>query len=163
LAPALAFHWLPTPSWAWQAFYTQSSFRNNGIHTWYILRFWAPPVSCVHSPAQLNDQQRLTGIGDIAVIPLFVCPKLLPKFTTGALALTATGFLTWFIVILSMRHQSNNASYITQSGLGTSGWGQGTAWILGTINSMYAFTGTDGVIHIAEEMHRPGIKLPQIM
>lgn len=112
----------------------------------------------------LDDMNTIIDIhSPNSVLPLFVCPKWLPRFSIGALALTITGFFTWFVVILAARSHSNSGAYITHSGLGTSGWGPGPAWILSIINSMYAFTGTDGAIHIAEEMHRPGVRLPQIM
>ena len=35
--------------------------------------------------------------------------------------------------------------------------------MLGITNAMYAFGGTDGAIHIAEEMSQPGKRLPQVM
>lgn len=62
-----------------------------------------------------------------------------------------------------MRKETRDTSTVFQSGQGTSGWDTGTAWLLGIINSMYCFTGTDGAIHIAEEMRSPGRRLPQIM
>ncbi|KAH8693796.1 amino acid/polyamine transporter I [Talaromyces proteolyticus] len=99
----------------------------------------------------------------VTVIPLFVCPRWLPTLSTVALGLTVTGFITWFIVILSIRHHSNSVEIITRETQGTSGWNPGTAWTLGIINSMYAFAATDGATHIAEEMHRPGVTLPRIM
>lgn len=62
-----------------------------------------------------------------------------------------------------MRTHTNSADFVTSGGQGTSGWNPGTAWVLGIINSMYAFAGTDGAIHIAEEMSHPGVVLPRIM
>lgn len=35
--------------------------------------------------------------------------------------------------------------------------------MLGISNAMYAFGGTDGAIHIAEETSAPGKRLPQVM
>lgn len=62
-----------------------------------------------------------------------------------------------------MRDHSNDRDYITGAGHGTSNWNPGTAWMLGIINSMYAFAATDAPIHIAEEIQRPGVVLPRIM
>jgi choline transport protein len=90
-------------------------------------------------------------------------PKLLPKISTGSLYLTVTGCLVWFIVMLAMKKETNSGSFILESGLGTSGWGQGTAWVLGVSNAMYCYGGTDAAIHIAEEMKAPGRRLPQVM
>ena len=39
----------------------------------------------------------------------------------------------------------------------------GPAWLLGVTNSIYAFSGTDAVIHIGEEMKDPERRLPQAM
>jgi choline transport protein len=47
-------------------------------------------------------------------------------------------------VPVGMHQHVNKGSYLVQSGMGTSGWGSGTAWILGISNCMYAFGGTDG-------------------
>lgn len=87
----------------------------------------------------------------------------MPIITTSALYLTITGFVAWLITILVMKDHVNPGNYVTRSTPGTSGWSPGPAWILGIINSMYCFTGTDGAIHIAEEMKGPGKRLPQIM
>ncbi|KAH8702251.1 amino acid/polyamine transporter I [Talaromyces proteolyticus] len=115
------------------------------------------------SPTQWQTYLVYLAVLIITVIPLFACPKWLPKISTGALSLTIIGFLTWFITILATRDHSSSGDYITKPVQGTSGWNPGAAWVLGIINSMYAFTGTDGAIHIAEEMHRPGAALPRIM
>lgn len=87
----------------------------------------------------------------------------MPRLTSWALYLTLSGFLIWFVVLLATHKHTNTAATVFESGQGTSGWNPGTAWILGIVNSMYCFTGTDGAIHIAEEMHSPGRRLPQIM
>lgn len=47
-------------------------------------------------------------------------------------------------VPVGMHKHVNNGSYLVKSGLGTSGWNSGTAWMLGISNCMYAFGGTDG-------------------
>lgn len=78
-------------------------------------------------------------------------------------------------------HQSTNSSALVQQNLGDSGWDGGFAFVLGIANSMYAYGGTDGgqypdltyqssnpahdttVIHISEEIPRPGRKVPQLM
>jgi choline transport protein len=79
------------------------------------------------------------------------------------MVLSLSGFLVFFIVILTMRQHTNSGSFIMQSNQGISGWGQGTAWVLGITNAMYCFGGADSAIHIAEEMHAPGRKLPVVM
>ncbi|KAJ5722624.1 amino acid/polyamine transporter I [Penicillium malachiteum] len=99
----------------------------------------------------------------ITVIPVVFFPHHIPRLTSWSLYLTLSGFLIWIIAILVMHKHTNSATEIFSPSQGTSGWSSGTAWLLGIINSMYCFTCTDGVIHIAEEMPSPGKRLPQIM
>jgi choline transport protein len=77
--------------------------------------------------------------------------------------LSLGGFVAWFIVLLATKSRTNDASFVLASGQGISGWNQGTAWILGISNAMYNFGGSDSPIHVAEEMHSPGRKLPIVM
>ena len=53
-----------------------------------------------------------------------------------SLWLSTGGCLVNFIVLLAMKKHTNSASFITESNLGTSGWGQGTAWVLGIMNAL---------------------------
>ncbi|KGO38911.1 Amino acid/polyamine transporter I [Penicillium expansum] len=62
-------------------------------------------------------------------------------------------FVQWIITL----GLSELASAFPSSG------SNGTAWLLGIINSMYCFGASDGAIHIAEEMQSPSHRLPQIM
>lgn len=80
-----------------------------------------------------------------------------------------------------MHGQTQPQYFILASDQGSSGWNEGTAWLLAISNSMYAFGGTDGgnfspsqllgpclqltilVIHISEEIPRPGRRVPQVM
>jgi len=39
-------------------------------------------------------------------------------------------------MLLGLKKQTQPASFITQSGLGTSGWGGGTAWMMGIGNAL---------------------------
>lgn len=70
------------------------------------------------------------------VLPLYYTPRLIPLITTMSLWLSLIGFAVNFLVLVSMKKHNNPWSYITEPHLGTSGWGEGTAWVLGSINSM---------------------------
>ena len=101
--------------------------------------------------------------------------------TQVALYLSLSGYLVFFIVCLAMHGQTQPQYFILASDQGSSGWNEGTAWLLAISNSMYAFGGTDGgnfspsqllgpclqltilVIHISEEIPRPGRRVPQVM
>jgi choline transport protein len=69
-------------------------------------------------------------------LPLFIIPKFIPLIAECSLYLSLLGFLVNFIVLLSMKKHTNLPSYIVEGGLGTSGWSQGTAWVLGVMNAM---------------------------
>jgi len=97
------------------------------------------------------------------VAPIYLTPKALPRIASSSMYLSLTGFLVIFVIILAMRQHTNDGSLLVESNLGTSGWGQGTAWVLGITNAMYCFGGSDSAIHIAEEIPNPGRRLPVAM
>lgn len=78
------------------------------------------------------------------VLPLFLSPSKITITMQISLIGSIIGFVTCFIINLAMSDHKQPASWLTQDGLGTSGWGDGTAWLLGISNAMYAFGGTDG-------------------
>ncbi|PPJ61050.1 hypothetical protein CBER1_01960 [Cercospora berteroae] len=98
----------------------------------------------------------------ITIVPVFAIPKKLSWATQFGLYCSILGCVAWLVVSSAM-HQSTNSSALVQQNLGDSGWDGGFAFVLGIANSMYAYGGTDGVIHISEEIPRPGRKVPQLM
>ncbi|CAG7934397.1 unnamed protein product [Penicillium olsonii] len=62
-----------------------------------------------------------------------------------------------------MHKHRQPAEFLVQSGLGTSGWSDGTGWLLSISNAMYAYGGVAGVVHISEEMPQPRRRIPQVM
>lgn len=85
----------------------------------------------------------------------------LPRIVQISLAFSVTGLVIIFCLVLALRKQSQPLSSITTPGSGRSGWPIGPVWLLGVTNLMYAFSATDAVIHIAEEMKDPERRLPQ--
>lgn len=98
----------------------------------------------------------------LSVSPLFLSPRLIPQIVQISLAFSVTGLIIIFCLVLALRKQSQPLSSIITPGPGRSGWGIGPAWLLGITNSMYAFSATDAVIHIAEEMTDPEIRVRQV-
>ncbi|RKL23004.1 hypothetical protein BFJ68_g1208 [Fusarium oxysporum] len=96
-------------------------------------------------------------------VPVFVASKRLAWLVQTALLLSVVGMALWLFIPVGMHQHVNNGSFLVESGLGVSGWGSGAAWILGISNGMYAFGGTDGAIHISEEMTQPGRRVPQVI
>ncbi len=68
--------------------------------------------------------------------PLFLCPDLVPKITQATLFLSVSGFVVIFCMLLVLKKQTQPGSFITGSGLGTSGWNDGTAWMMGVGNAL---------------------------
>lgn len=75
--------------------------------------------------------------------PLFLSPKSVPKITQATLFLSVSGFVVVFILLLALKKQTQPASFITESGLGTSGWSDGTAWMIGIGNALYVILPTN--------------------
>ena len=99
----------------------------------------------------------------LSVSPLFLGPRWIPRIVQISLAFSVTGLIIIFCLVLALRKQSQPLSSIITPGPGRSGWGIGPAWLLGITNSMYVFSATDAVIHIAEEMTDPERQVPQAM
>ncbi|KAL8916430.1 MAG: hypothetical protein Q9208_008516 [Pyrenodesmia sp. 3 TL-2023] len=99
----------------------------------------------------------------LTAAPLFLSPTIVPRFVQMALYLSVTGFFVIFCMVLGLKKRTQPGSFITRSGEGTSGWSHSTAWVLGVGNALYAYGGTDGAIHIAEEIPRPGNNIPLAM
>ena len=68
--------------------------------------------------------------------PLFLSPRSVPKITQATLFLSIAGFLVVFGMILGLKKHTQPGSFITQPGLGTSGWAPGAAWVMGVGNAM---------------------------
>ncbi|KAJ0422828.1 choline transporter [Aspergillus carlsbadensis] len=102
------------------------------------------------------------AVATVTILPVLFSSKMYAT-AQASLYLSLSGYLIFFIVALVMHKSRMPASFLTQSGLGNSGWNDGTAWLLSISNSMYAFGGIDGVIHISEEMPRPGKRIPQVI
>ena len=67
-----------------------------------------------------------------------------------------------FILLFVLHHDSQPWSSLKDT-QGHSGWHGAMAWTLGLTNSMYVFSATDSVLHIAEEIVSPEKRLPQVL
>lgn len=103
------------------------------------------------------------AVAVITVIPVFVASNRLSIVVQASLFFSVVGMFLMLFVTTGMHQHTNEASFLVESGLGSSGWNAGTAWMLGISNCMYAFGGTDGAIHISEEMSQPGRRVPQVI
>ncbi|KAK4499995.1 hypothetical protein PRZ48_008181 [Zasmidium cellare] len=97
------------------------------------------------------------------ILPLFITPRKIPFLLQCTLFLSIIGCVMFLITTCVMHEETQPASYLTQPGLGVSGWSTSAAWLLAISNGMYAYGGTDGAIHISEEIINPGRRVPQVM
>ncbi|MCJ1279557.1 hypothetical protein MMC21_007381 [Puttea exsequens] len=130
-----------------------------------MIQFWHPSYEAERWQTYLIYLATILLTGTVPVsgdpAPLFLSPKSVPKITQATLFLSVSGFLVIFCMLLGLKKRTQPGSFITQKGLGTSGWGDGMAWMLGIGNALYAYGGTDGAIHIAEEIPRPSKNIPK--
>ena len=123
------------------------------LYTWVSLS----SVVCL-----IHLVSRFPQTNSFAACPLFVGPRAIPRILQASLAFSIIGFCVILCLIIFLRKQAQPLEFVFNT-RGTSGWGLGTAWLLGIGNSMYAFTSTDAAIHIAEEMVHPELRLPQVV
>ncbi|PYH55476.1 uncharacterized protein BO96DRAFT_435336 [Aspergillus niger CBS 101883] len=103
------------------------------------------------------------GVANPLVIPIFLAPSKVNWTAQTALFLSLTGMALIIIITLGMCQEKQPASFLLQPGYGRSGWNEGTAWMLGVMNTMYSMTGIDAAIHISEELPQPEKRVPQAM
>ncbi|KGO66091.1 Amino acid/polyamine transporter I [Penicillium expansum] len=123
-----------------------------------IVNFWNPS----YVANQWQTYLTYVGVSFVSLLPVFFASKV-AIMTQITLFLSLAGYLIFFIVSIAMHTEQQPGSFLVQSGLGNSGWNDGTAWMLSISNAMYAFGGTDGVIHIREEIQKPARRVPQVM
>ncbi|PWY89149.1 choline transporter [Aspergillus heteromorphus CBS 117.55] len=124
-----------------------------------IVSFWRPEYIAENWHVYLI----YLAVSVLTLIPLFTVPNKLHWIVQIALYLSIAGMLLIFILSLALCEKKQPASFLLEDGFGTTGWNDGTAWMLGVMNAMYAIAGTDAAIHISEELPQPGRLVPQAM
>ncbi|KAF3805166.1 Choline transport protein [Colletotrichum gloeosporioides] len=124
-----------------------------------MIQFWHPGFE----GTQWQIYLIYVGTATVTVLPVISASQKITFIVQLSLYSSVLGFLVLLFVAIALHKQSQPASFLTQSGLGSRRWPAGIAWTLGIANAMYAFGGTDDVIHISEEMPHPGRRVPQVM
>ncbi|KAL4742094.1 amino acid permease-domain-containing protein [Aspergillus similis] len=101
--------------------------------------------------------------GKRIVIPVFVASKKISVICQVTLLISIVGVAMTLFVPTGMHEHVQPPSFLVSPSAGETGWGSGVSWMLGICNAMYAFGGTDGALHIAEEMQHPGRRVPQVI
>lgn len=90
--------------------------------------------------------------------------KLLPYFNTTALFWSLTGAVISVITVLATgRDHYQSASFVFTTTISETGYPVGISWILGLLQSAFALTAFDSVMHLAEEVPHPEWNCPIAM
>ncbi|KAM0237139.1 hypothetical protein ACHAPO_004484 [Fusarium lateritium] len=92
---------------------------------------------------------------------IFAYP-ILNRWNEGALYWSLTSVVVISIVLLSTSPKTD-AKFVFTNFSNTTGWSDGTAWMLGLLQSALSMIGFDAVAHMTEEMPRPSKDAPQAM
>ncbi|RKK21206.1 hypothetical protein BFJ66_g12495 [Fusarium oxysporum f. sp. cepae] len=92
---------------------------------------------------------------------IFAYP-ILNRWNEGALYWSLLSVIVISIVLLATSPKTD-AQFVFTNFSNTTGWSDGTAWMLGLLQSALSFIGWDAVAHMTEEMPRPSKDAPQAM
>lgn len=99
----------------------------------------------------------------VAPIIVNLTPKYLPALNTFGAAWTIVGGLAWAISfgVMAPKHDSNFVFklFLNNSGYSSAGW----VFILSFYTPMYGLYGTDGMMHLVEEMKDASKQAPRVM
>lgn len=87
--------------------------------------------------------------------------RVLPSITTFTLWCSLISFFVILIVVPAKAPSHETASFVFANFVNNTGWGQnGIAFIVGLINTNWAFACLDAATHMAEEIHHPERMIP---
>ncbi|KAF4781243.1 amino acid permease [Colletotrichum scovillei] len=92
---------------------------------------------------------------------IFAYP-ILNRWNEGALYWSLLSVVVISIVLLATSPKTD-AEFVFTNFSNTTGWSDGTAWMLGLLQSALSLIGFDAVAHMVEEMPRPSTDAPQAM
>ncbi|KAF9875142.1 amino acid permease [Colletotrichum karsti] len=87
---------------------------------------------------------------------------ILNRWNEGALYWSLLSVVVISIVLLATSPKTD-AEFVFTNFSNTTGWSDGTAWMLGLLQSALSLIGFDAVAHMVEEMPRPQTDAPQAM
>ncbi|KAF5562069.1 HNM1-choline permease [Fusarium phyllophilum] len=87
---------------------------------------------------------------------------ILNRWNEGALYWSLISVVVISIVLLATSPKTD-AEFVFTNFSNTTGWSDGTAWMLGLLQSALSFIGWDAVAHMTEEMPNPSKDAPQAM
>lgn len=89
------------------------------------------------------------------------CGRLLPSIGAIMLYTSLVSFVIITIVVPARTHNQNTATSVFATFINSTGWrSDGIAFIVGLVNSNWAFACLDCATHLAEEVHQPERMIP---
>lgn len=90
--------------------------------------------------------------------------RALPYLNTTALFWSLTGVVATIVTVLATgRDHYQPTEFVFATTINETGWPIGISWILGLLQSAFALTAFDSVMHLAEEVPRPEWNCPIAM
>ncbi|KAK1573526.1 amino acid permease [Colletotrichum navitas] len=102
------------------------------------------------------------AISMVGVFLNIFCYPILNRWNEGALYWSLTSVVVISIVLLATSPKTG-AEFVFTNFSNTTGWSDGTAWMLGLLQSALSLIGFDAVAHMTEEMPNPSMDAPQAM
>jgi choline transport protein len=111
---------------------------------------------------QWSTYLMFVGVSIIGVFLNIFGYPILNRWNEGALYWSLISVVVISIVLLATSPKTD-AEFVFTNFSNTTGWSDGTAWMLGLLQSALSFIGWDAVAHMVEEMPRPTVDAPQAM
>ncbi|KAJ5136505.1 amino acid transporter, partial [Penicillium atrosanguineum] len=101
----------------------------------------------------------------VLIATAIVCflPAALPRAEMVMFVSSFLGFVVSLVTVLAMQTNKQSAKAVFIKYENTSGWSDGTSFIIGLGTCMYAYLAIDGACHIAEELPAPSRDVPRAM
>ncbi|KAL1873124.1 hypothetical protein VTK73DRAFT_1085 [Phialemonium thermophilum] len=125
----------------------------------YLVAYYKPNFE----PQQYQIWLIYAGIVLLCFFVLTVFPSFLAPLEQMFFFCSIIAFLVFFITILATSPTKNPPKAVFVDFNNQCGWSDGVAFLLACGTAMYTFIGTDSVVHIAEEIPSPTLKVPRTM
>ncbi|KAM3080159.1 choline transporter [Clarireedia jacksonii] len=87
--------------------------------------------------------------------------KVLPTIGTATLYISLVSFAIILITVPSNAPTHESAKFVFATFINNTGWpNNGIAFVVGLVNTNWAFSCLDSAVHLAEEVHQPEIVIP---
>ncbi|KAL2866926.1 amino acid/polyamine transporter I [Aspergillus lucknowensis] len=111
-------------------------------------------------PQQWHVYLAYVAVVCLSLIPIFTIPRRNTKYMTETCLGMSLFCLVLFIIVLLAMGRGHYRPGNLLLHRNTSGWSTGTGWLLSVVLGEYSFATTGMVVHLSEEVPRPGRNIP---